>query len=94
MEDWYLREKLRFNWYAPDGNVELLNFKLEVTYTLGTRALNIIHEEKILFIKNKLGQEDLLVIVTFTQGKMRNVKPQGNKKRNVNLKGTVLSVWL
>ena len=66
-------EKLRFNRDAPDSYVELLNFQLEVTSVLDTRAYEI-NDDRIPVIKNYLGWEGLLLIVTFTQEEKENVK--------------------
>ena len=65
MEGWYCRN--RFNLDMPDRHVELLNFKLQVTNILETRAYEISCEERIPVIKNLLDQEGLLLMGTFTQ---------------------------
>ena len=56
-----------FNWDTPDRNVELLNFQLEVTNIIETRAYEINDEDRILLIKNWLDEEGLLLMKTFTQ---------------------------
>ena len=60
--------------------VELLNFELEVTNILETRAYKISDKEEVPIIKHWLGQEGLLLIKTFTQ-----------KEKMWNHKGTMLS---
>ena len=59
--------KPRFNWDVSDRCVKLLNFQLEVTNILETRAHEINDEVRILVIKNWLGQEGLLFMETFIQ---------------------------
>ena len=45
--------------------IKLFNFQLEVTNTLEARVYQIIDEERVLVIKNWLGQEGLLLMETF-----------------------------
>ena len=55
-------EKPTFNWDMLDSYVRLLNFQLEVMNILETKAYEINNEERILVIKNCLGQKGLLVM--------------------------------
>ena len=70
-------EELGFNWDAPHGYVELLNFQLDMMNILETRAYGINEEERIPVIKKGIGQEGLFLMKTFAQkekGKCRTTK--------------------
>ena len=60
-------EKSTLNWDVPVRNVKLLNFKLEVTNILETRAYEIRDEECVLVKKNWLGLVGPLLMETFTE---------------------------
>ena len=69
-------EKPLLNSNVQDRYDELLNFEMEVTNILETKAYKFTHEEKITVIKNWLGQEDLKLIDIHEWGerKMKNGK--------------------
>ena len=67
-------KKPRLNWDAPDRYIKLLNFQIEVTHILETRAHEISNEEQIPVIKNWVGQEGLLLVNTFTQEEKEKCK--------------------
>ena len=55
-----------FDWKAPDRNIELLNFEMEVTNILQTRAYELNDVERVPIIKGWLGRERLQFIQIFT----------------------------
>ena len=44
-------KQLPFNWNAPDKYVELLNFKMEVTNILQTKAYKLLEEGKVPLLR-------------------------------------------
>ena len=58
-------EKPLFNWDTQDRYAELVNFEMEVTNILETRAYGLTDDEKVPVIKNWLCWEGLQLIRAF-----------------------------